>query len=134
MALGALDRLLTSPDTNRKLILQQRPCKSTTDQNLGSMTSNLLSIIQILPLIAILALILRHSHLLITLLSLEAIILTIVLFVPLSLTLSGIPLVIMRVVLLTFGACEARLGLRLIVIIARSYGSDLINSLSINKC
>ena len=34
---------------------------------------------------------------------------------------------------LTFGATEARLGLCLIVLIARSYGSDLIKCLAINK-
>ena len=32
------------------------------------------------------------------------------------------------IVILTFGACEARLGLRLIVKISRSSGSDIVTS------
>lgn len=42
--------------------------------------------------------------------------------------------IIIILVIITLAACEARLGLALIVIITRSYGSDTIKLLSINKC
>jgi len=75
----------------------------------------------------------RH-HLLITLLALERIILILVIFIPLTSTSSHIPIVFQRIILLTFGACEARLGLSLIVLMSRSHGSDILNTISINKC
>jgi len=49
-------------------------------------------------------------------------------------TINNIIIPQLRIILLTFGACEARLGLRIIVIISRTYGADMLNSLSINKC
>lgn len=76
----------------------------------------------------------QQHHFLISLFSLEGIILTLVAIVPLSLTLSNIPIATISIVILTFGACEARLGLSLIVIISRYYGRDLFKSLSTNKC
>jgi NADH:ubiquinone oxidoreductase subunit K len=38
------------------------------------------------------------------------------------------------IVILTIRVVEARLGLRLLVIISRKHGSDIIKSLTINKC
>lgn len=38
------------------------------------------------------------------------------------------------VILLSLGACEASLGLALIVTAARTSGNDILNSLTINKC
>lgn len=60
--------------------------------------------------------------------------LTLVAIIPLSISIVGIPISTISIVLLTFGACEASLGLSLIVIISRFYGSDILKSLSINKC
>jgi NADH:ubiquinone oxidoreductase subunit K len=37
-------------------------------------------------------------------------------------------------IILTFGACEARVALAILVRISRTYGNDIINTLSINKC
>jgi NADH:ubiquinone oxidoreductase subunit K len=42
--------------------------------------------------------------------------------------------IIIILVIITLAACEASLGLALIVIITRSYGSDSVKLLSINKC
>ena len=47
---------------------------------------------------------------------------------------TNMPLSTISIILLTFGACEARLGLSLIVIISRYYGRDIFKSLSTNKC
>jgi len=77
---------------------------------------------------------LQRQHFLISLFSLEGIILTLVAIIPLSLTISRIPITTVRIILLTFGACEASLGLSLIVIMSRFYGSDIFKSLSTNKC
>lgn len=80
------------------------------------------------------AFIYQNEHLLISLLCLEGIILTLVLLLPISLYVTQIIIPTIRIVILTFGACEARLGLRLIVFISRSYGSDIIKSITLNKC
>ena len=69
-----------------------------------------------------------------SLFSLEGIILTLVAIIPLSLATANIPISTISIVLLTFGACEARLGLSLIVIMSRYYGNDIFKSLNTNKC
>ena len=76
----------------------------------------------------------QRQHFLISLFSLEGIILTLVAIIPFSLTISNIPVATISIIILTFGACEASLGLSLIVIISRYYGRDLFKSLSTNKC
>jgi NADH-ubiquinone oxidoreductase chain 4L len=91
-------------------------------------------ILTALPIIAIVALLIQHSHLLITLLTLEGLTLSLVLLIPLLLTHSTINLNTLRIVILCLGACEARLGLSLLVLLSRGLGSDLVKSLSINKC
>jgi NADH-ubiquinone oxidoreductase chain 4L len=82
---------------------------------------------------AIIALLIQRSHFLIALLCLEGIILNIVLLIPLIIYKLAIGIPSIRIVILTFGACEARLGLSLIVKISRSYGSDIMSSI-IKKC
>ena len=76
----------------------------------------------------------QRKHLLISLLSLEAIILSIACFIIFSIgsTIQWNPFLF--IVVLTFGACEASLGLSLLVIITRSTGSDIIKTLSSSKC
>jgi NADH-ubiquinone oxidoreductase chain 4L len=91
-------------------------------------------IIEICSLLAIIILITNKNHLLISLLALERFILTLVILIPINIISSNIQSIFIRIVLLSIGACEARLGLALIVIISRTYGSDIINTLSINKC
>lgn len=85
-------------------------------------------------ILAILVLLIQYNHLLITLLALEGIMLSLVLYVPIIIIFSRVPLAFLSLIILTLGACEAALGLSLLVLIARSYGNDLIKSLSINKC
>lgn len=83
--------------------------------------------------ISLLALSLQYKHLLRILLRLEAI--TINLFIILfaisgNITLRGES----SLVLITLGACEARLGLSILVAIIRSEGNDYVSSFSIHKC
>lgn len=89
---------------------------------------------QLMPLIIFLAFILQQNHLLISLLSLEGVTLSLVLIIPLTLTINIMPVAISCLILLTLGACEASLGLALIVAAARATGNYIINTLSINKC
>lgn len=85
-------------------------------------------------IIAILSLIIQRKHLLISLLCLERIILTLIPF--LTFTIGSAPQnnTFLFIILLTLGACEASLGLALLVSITRSFGRDLVNLLTINKC
>src|SRR6218665_4195182 len=98
------------------------------------MYNSIIILVFLLPLVAILNLISNQAHFLLTLLSLEGIILRLVLFVPLTLSVLSATNTSVSVILLTFGVCEARIGLSLIVLISRSFGTDILNSLTINKC
>ena len=115
-----------------KALKKQWSCKSKTEEILNSM--NFISLIILSFLIIIIALIINFDHLLISLLCLEGLILIIVLFVPLSTKIFNSPTYQIRLLLLTFSACEASLGLRIIVKLTRTHGSDLLSRSSINKC
>lgn len=91
-------------------------------------------ILEICSLIAVIILITNKNHLLISLLALERLILRLVILIPVNIIISNVQSLFVRIVLLSIGACEARLGLALIVIISRTYGSDIIKSLSSRKC
>jgi len=96
---------------------------------------NLMSLFQISYILALLAFISQRYHLLITLLCLEGIILSAVLLIPSFLFIARITNIsIFALVILTLGACEARVGLRILVNMSRSYGSDIFKSISSNKC
>nr|YP_009509810.1 NADH dehydrogenase subunit 4L [Cominella adspersa]AXF46426.1 NADH dehydrogenase subunit 4L [Cominella adspersa] len=82
---------------------------------------------------ALLALSLQYKHLLSILLSLEAI--TMNLFIMLfslstNVTFSGET----SLILITLGACEASLGLAILVAIIRATGNDYVSSFSLHKC
>uniref|UniRef100_A0AAU7YPH4 NADH-ubiquinone oxidoreductase chain 4L n=1 Tax=Amynthas bubonis TaxID=3229772 RepID=A0AAU7YPH4_9ANNE len=98
------------------------------------MSSTTLTIMCLLPILAMTNMLFNQSHFLMTLLSLEGITLSLVLFVPLMLMNCGAPNTAMTVTLLTFGACEASIGLGLMVSMSRSYGNDMLKSLTSTKC
>nr|BDQ44209.1 NADH dehydrogenase subunit 4L [Polypheretima elongata] len=98
------------------------------------MNNTTLTIMCLLPIMAMTNLLFNQTHFLMTLLSLEGITLSLVLFVPLILMNSLAPNTAMVVILLTFGACEASLGLGLMVSMSRSYGNDMLKSLTSTKC
>nr|AOR07198.1 NADH dehydrogenase subunit 4L [Mesenchytraeus cf. pedatus SL-2017] len=82
----------------------------------------------------IMALLIQRSHFLMSLLCLEGIMLSTVLFIPIMMYSMSLILPTISIIMLTFGACEASLGLSLLVKMSRSYGSDMMSSLSTNKC
>nr|YP_001315151.1 NADH dehydrogenase subunit 4L [Perionyx excavatus]ABQ01588.1 NADH dehydrogenase subunit 4L [Perionyx excavatus] len=92
------------------------------------------TILCLLPIMAMMNMLLNQTHFLMTLLSLEGITLSLVLFIPLILMNAQAPNAAMAVILLTFGACEASLGLSLMVTMSRSYGNDMLKSLTSTKC
>lgn len=132
MALGATNRVCALWDSEANM--KQRPCKSKTDHHPESMATSLTLILQLIPLIIIVSFILQQHHLLITLLALEGVTLRLVLSIPLTLRINSISLRVLSIIILSFGACEASLGLALLVIIARSHGNDIVNNLTLNKC
>lgn len=84
-------------------------------------------------IIALLALSLQYKHLLRILLSLEAAtinIFIIIFSVSNNISFSGLT----SLILITLGACEASLGLSILVSIIRSQGNDYVSSFSSQKC
>nr|YP_009092416.1 NADH dehydrogenase subunit 4L [Amynthas aspergillum]AIL51409.1 NADH dehydrogenase subunit 4L [Amynthas aspergillum]WKN81024.1 NADH dehydrogenase subunit 4L [Amynthas aspergillum] len=98
------------------------------------MNNTALTIMCLLPILAMTNMLFNQTHFLMTLLSLEGITLSLVLFVPLILMNSSAANTAMTVILLTFGACEASLGLGLMVSMSRSCGNDMLKSLTSTKC
>nr|AVW86211.1 NADH dehydrogenase subunit 4L [Pisione sp. YZ-2018] len=88
----------------------------------------------VMPSIAIVSMISQRSHILMALLSLEAMILGITYSVLMfSATLNSSEMFI-SLIILTFGACEASLGLACLVSMARTFGNDKIASSSLSWC
>jgi NADH-ubiquinone oxidoreductase chain 4L len=132
MTLGVFD-LNISRLRFDSLSLKHWSCKSETELFLKSMNSLLL--IQISYFLALLAFVIQRYHLLMALLCLEGMILTLVLLIPSFLYLTNmLNISIFALVILTLGACEARIGLSILVNMSRSYGRDILISISTNKC
>nr|ATZ69766.1 NADH dehydrogenase subunit 4L [Conus ateralbus]ATZ69818.1 NADH dehydrogenase subunit 4L [Conus ermineus]ATZ69830.1 NADH dehydrogenase subunit 4L [Conus trochulus]ATZ69987.1 NADH dehydrogenase subunit 4L [Conus venulatus]ATZ70273.1 NADH dehydrogenase subunit 4L [Conus pseudonivifer]ATZ70468.1 NADH dehydrogenase subunit 4L [Conus sp. MNCN 95052]ATZ70897.1 NADH dehydrogenase subunit 4L [Conus freitasi]ATZ70949.1 NADH dehydrogenase subunit 4L [Conus denizi]QCL17934.1 NADH dehydrogenase subun len=84
-------------------------------------------------LVSLLTLSLQYKHLLSILLSLEAV--TMSLFVLMFSMSSNISLMgETSLILITLGACEASLGLAILVAIIRAEGNDYVSSFSMHKC
>nr|AXA45253.1 NADH dehydrogenase subunit 4L [Lucerapex sp. MNHN IM 2013-19988] len=84
-------------------------------------------------LMALLTLSLQYKHLLSILLSLEAITMNLFILMfslSVNMTYSGET----SLVLITLGACEASLGLAILVAIIRAEGNDYVSSFSMHKC
>lgn len=75
----------------------------------------------------------QRTHLLTALLAIEAALLILATAIPINQITAALPNTTSLILLLTLAACEARLGLALLVLIVRSYGNDLIRSLSSAK-
>lgn len=75
----------------------------------------------------------QRTHFLTALLAIEAAILILATAIPINQAIAALPNTTSLILLLTLAACEARLGLALLVLIVRSYGNDLIQSLSSSK-
>nr|ARK18672.1 NADH dehydrogenase subunit 4L [Conus belairensis]ARK18782.1 NADH dehydrogenase subunit 4L [Varioconus mercator]ARK18821.1 NADH dehydrogenase subunit 4L [Varioconus mercator] len=84
-------------------------------------------------LVSLLTLSLQYKHLLSILLSLEAV--TMSLFVLMFSMSSNIMLTgETSLILITLGACEASLGLAILVAVIRAEGNDYVSSFSMHKC
>lgn len=83
-------------------------------------------------IIALLSLMFRYKHLLSILLRLEAI--TIRLFVLLFSTFNRLLRGEAALIFIALGACEASLGLRVLVSIIRAQGNDYVSRFSTQKC
>nr|APH08747.1 NADH dehydrogenase subunit 4L [Glyphostoma sp. JEU-2016] len=84
-------------------------------------------------LMSLLALSLQYKHLLSILLSLEAITMNLFVFMfcfSTNISFSGET----SLILITLGACEASLGLAILVAIIRAEGNDYVSSFSAHKC
>lgn len=91
-------------------------------------------IIEICIFASILGLIFNYGHLLISLLFLESFILALVILIPTAIAALSANSLYLRVILLSLGACEASLGLALMVIMSRFRGSDILKNINSNKC
>lgn len=130
--MGGSHPLLRLSESYRSQNIRHWSCKPKDEFFPVAMTIHL--IFPILVSSSLMSFILQRRHLLIALLALERTTLITMIFAA---TIFGAPSqfnIIIILVIITLAACEARLGLALIVIITRSYGSDTIKLLSINKC
>jgi len=87
----------------------------------------------IATLVTIGALLVKRTRFLAALISLEVVMLIFVVLIPTNASLMGLTAGLCIPVLLVMGACEAALGLSLLVVIVRHYGNDKIRSLSLQK-
>nr|AVW86094.1 NADH dehydrogenase subunit 4L [Levensteiniella iris] len=76
----------------------------------------------------------QRSHLLMALLTLEAMILNLMLLLLMSSNLTSVLNLFLAMIMLTFGACEATLGLACLVKMTRKFGNDLISSTNLQAC
>nr|YP_009327891.1 NADH dehydrogenase subunit 4L [Hemipristis elongata]APC24862.1 NADH dehydrogenase subunit 4L [Hemipristis elongata] len=77
----------------------------------------------------------NRSHLLSALLCLEGMMLTLFITTAIwSMTLNSTSSSIMPMILLTFSACEASVGLAILVATSRSHGSDKLQNLNLLQC
>nr|UML37101.1 NADH dehydrogenase subunit 4L [Theropithecus gelada]UML37166.1 NADH dehydrogenase subunit 4L [Theropithecus gelada]UML37192.1 NADH dehydrogenase subunit 4L [Theropithecus gelada]UML37205.1 NADH dehydrogenase subunit 4L [Theropithecus gelada]UML37218.1 NADH dehydrogenase subunit 4L [Theropithecus gelada] len=85
--------------------------------------------------ISLLGMLIYRSHLMASLLCLEGMMMS--LFIMTALMASNVhsPLInIMPIIMLVFAACEAAVGLALLISISNTYGLDHINNLSLLQC
>ena len=90
------------------------------------------TVISFLPIIALITFVSQRNHVLMCLLSLEAVVLSLA-FIAAILSPSS-TYRFFCIIILSFGACEAGVALAVLVIVTRSFGSDLIKSINLRKC
>nr|AXV54268.1 NADH dehydrogenase subunit 4L [Nesiotites hidalgo] len=86
-------------------------------------------------MVALLGLLMYRSHLMSSLLCLEGMMLTlfimgVILILNLHFTLSSM----LPIILLVFAACEAAVGLSLLVMVSNTYGVDYVQNLNLLQC
>uniref|UniRef100_A0AAU6QGZ5 NADH-ubiquinone oxidoreductase chain 4L n=1 Tax=Prionospio sp. 6 MH-2023 TaxID=3059274 RepID=A0AAU6QGZ5_9ANNE len=98
------------------------------------MTISLINLLSFITLLAIFSLISQRRQVLMCLLSLEAVLLSLAFAAATMFSSSTSVHFFYCLVILTFGACEAAVALAILVLITRAFGSDMIQSLNLNKC
>nr|UTY22725.1 NADH dehydrogenase subunit 4L [Hirudo nipponia]WDA96067.1 NADH dehydrogenase subunit 4L [Hirudo nipponia] len=91
-------------------------------------------LILVMPIVCIINVVFHITSLLMVLLSLEAMMLSIMIMLISTMMFIEMNVPMVCVLILSMGACETSLGLSLLVIMSRSYGSDMVNLLSMSKC
>lgn len=85
--------------------------------------------------ISILGLLIYRTHLISSLLCLEGIILALFTLGAITILTTHFTLAnILPIVLLVFAACEAAVGLSLLVIVSNTYGADFVQNLNLLQC
>lgn len=84
---------------------------------------------------ALVGLFIYRSHLISSLLCLEGLILSLFVIITLTILSTHLTLTnILPIILLVFAACEAALGLSLLVKTSNTYGIDYVHNLNLLKC
>lgn len=85
--------------------------------------------------ISLTGLLMYRSHLISALLCLEGMVLSLFILITLTILNSHFTLAnIAPIILLVFAACEAAIGLALLVIISNTYGTDHVQNLNLLQC
>nr|NP_944628.1 NADH dehydrogenase subunit 4L [Caperea marginata]Q70S19.1 RecName: Full=NADH-ubiquinone oxidoreductase chain 4L; AltName: Full=NADH dehydrogenase subunit 4L [Caperea marginata]AAR33065.1 NADH dehydrogenase subunit 4L [Caperea marginata]BAD91793.1 NADH dehydrogenase subunit 4L [Caperea marginata]CAD87905.1 NADH4L protein [Caperea marginata] len=84
---------------------------------------------------SLVGLLMYRSHLMSALLCLESMMLSLFILATLTVLNSHFTLAnIMPIILLVFAACEAAIGLALLVMISNTYGTDYVQNLNLLQC
>nr|NP_007376.1 NADH dehydrogenase subunit 4L [Rhinoceros unicornis]Q96067.1 RecName: Full=NADH-ubiquinone oxidoreductase chain 4L; AltName: Full=NADH dehydrogenase subunit 4L [Rhinoceros unicornis]QIU82679.1 NADH dehydrogenase subunit 4L [Rhinoceros unicornis]UNJ13912.1 NADH dehydrogenase subunit 4L [Rhinoceros unicornis]UNJ13925.1 NADH dehydrogenase subunit 4L [Rhinoceros unicornis]UNJ13938.1 NADH dehydrogenase subunit 4L [Rhinoceros unicornis]UNJ13951.1 NADH dehydrogenase subunit 4L [Rhinoceros unicorn len=85
--------------------------------------------------VSLMGLLMYRSHLMSSLLCLEGMMLSLFIMATMMVLNSHFTLAIMMpIILLVFAACEAALGLSLLVMISNTYGMDYVQNLNLLQC
>nr|ACX85616.1 NADH dehydrogenase subunit 4L [Ceratotherium simum simum] len=84
---------------------------------------------------SLMGLLMYRSHLMSSLLCLEGMMLSLIIMATMMVLNSHFTLAsMMPIILLVFAACEAALGLSLLVMISNTYGTDYVQNLNLLQC
>nr|QLY90177.1 NADH dehydrogenase subunit 4L [Myotis mystacinus] len=84
---------------------------------------------------SLLGLLMYRSHLMSSLLCLEGMMLSLFVLVTMTILITHTTLAsMMPIILLVFAACEAALGLSLLVVVSNTYGVDYVQNLNLLQC
>nr|QRZ02752.1 NADH dehydrogenase subunit 4L [Papio papio]QRZ02791.1 NADH dehydrogenase subunit 4L [Papio anubis]QRZ02817.1 NADH dehydrogenase subunit 4L [Papio cynocephalus]QRZ02804.1 NADH dehydrogenase subunit 4L [Papio anubis]WEX30992.1 NADH dehydrogenase subunit 4L [Papio anubis] len=85
--------------------------------------------------ISLLGMLIYRSHLMASLLCLEGMMMSLFIMTAIMASNAHSPLInIMPIIMLVFAACEAAVGLALLISISNTYGLDHINNLNLLQC
>nr|QEI26182.1 NADH dehydrogenase subunit 4L [Nyctalus noctula]QEI26260.1 NADH dehydrogenase subunit 4L [Nyctalus noctula]UOU84852.1 NADH dehydrogenase subunit 4L [Eptesicus serotinus] len=86
-------------------------------------------------IMSLLGLLMYRSHLMSSLLCLEGLMLSLFVLITMTILASHLTLTnMLPIILLVFAACEAALGLSLLVAVSNTYGVDHVQNLNLLKC